>query len=1084
MDGKIRVLTSTALFDGHDVSVNLYRRLLQKRGAEVIHLGHNRSVSEVIRVAIQEDVDALLISSYQGGHNEYFRYLYDELKRLNATDKLIFGGGGGVILPSEIKELEEYGITKLYHAIDGQKIGIDGIADDIINRISIHKKSIKKDFEITEDIIAKNNTNDHYLISKQISYLENIDKNSHISDLIQLYKKYDKNKSIVLGVTGTGGSGKSSLIDEIIGRFIHFTKNTNIAVLAVDPSKSKSGGALLGDRIRYNQIYNDRVFFRSFATRNSFNELSRAIESSINLMKSCGYDLIIVETSGIGQGDSSVVKISDYSMYVMTAEFGAPSQLEKIDMLDIADFIVINKFEKTGSEDAYREVKIHWLRNHPEFNVDKTIPLEKIEMPVYACMSNQFNNSGVNKLFIDLLHLLKNQKNGDFQENTSAIELLPTELSNDFGLIDNPRINYLAEIAETVRNYHKESQEQINIASDAFSIKETIKQVEDKEVIAYLKEKFNEKWKALKPDVINFLSNWDELKKQYHKDEIKYKIQNRDFTIELFHNTLSGSKIPKVSLPKYNSWGELVKFYFKENLPGYFPYTAGVFPFKRTTEDPKRQFAGEGGPDRTNKRFHFLCKDDKAKRLSVAFDGITLYGEDPAVEPDIYGKIGESGVSICTVDDMDRLLKGFDQTDPLTSVSMTINAPAPIMVAFYFIVAYKRELEKLKQQGIELSEEEKKKFRVEVFRKLRGTVQADMLKEDQGQNTCIFSINFAMKLIGDVQEYFSKNGIYNYYSISISGYHIAEAGANPITQLAFTLANGFTYVEYFLKRGLKVDEFAPNLSFFFSNGMDPEYSVIGRVARRIWAIAMRDKYKANERSQKLKYHIQTSGRSLHAQEIDFNDIRTTLQGLLAFYDNCNSLHTNSYDEAVTTPTEESVRRSMAIQMILSKEFGMLKNENPNQGTFIIEELTDLVEEAVLTEFEALSRRGGVMGAMETQYQRSKIQEQSMYYEYMKQSGQYPIIGVNTFLNENPENPYDNMKITRATDEEKQERLNDLAKFKEKHKDFVNQALSRLRDVAITGGNIFEELLDTVENASMGQITNLLYQIGGQYRRGM
>lgn len=1084
MNNKIRVLTATALFDGHDVSVNLYRRLLQKRGAEVIHLGHNRSVNEVVRVAIQEDVDALLISSYQGGHNEYFRFLYDKLKRLNASDKLIFGGGGGVILPSEIKALEEYGIAKLYHAIDGQRIGIDGIADDIIQRISRHKESLTNNFVINEEIVAQNDLTNHYNIAKQITYIENIEEDELLSKYNQLFQKYDKNKSLVLGVTGTGGSGKSSLIDEIIGRFIHFTNNTHIAVLAVDPSKSKTGGALLGDRIRYNQIYNDRVFFRSFATRNSLNELSKSIESSIALMKTCGFDLIIVETSGIGQGDSSVANISDYSMYVMTAEFGAPTQLEKIDMLDLADFIVINKFEKTGSEDAYREVKIHWIRNHPEMNIDKTMPLEKIEMPVYACMSNQFNNSGVNKLFIDLLKLLKKVKNGNYSENLAAIELLPTELSNDFGLIDNAKINYLAEIAETVRNYHKEALEQINIASDAYAIKETIKQIENQDLIAHLREKFNDKWKALKPDVINFLSNWNDLQKQYQQEEINYKIQNKDFKINLYHKTLSGSKIPKVSLPKYNSWGELVKFYFKENLPGFFPYTAGVFPFKRTTEDPKRQFAGEGGPDRTNKRFHFLCKDDKAKRLSVAFDGITLYGEDPAIEPDIYGKIGESGVSICTVEDMDRLLKGFDQTDPLTSVSMTINAPAPIMVAFYFIVAYKRELEKLEQKGVKLNEEEKKKFRIEVFRKLRGTVQADMLKEDQGQNTCIFSINFAMKLIGDVQEYFSKNGIQNYYSISISGYHIAEAGANPITQLAFTLANGFTYVEYFLKRGLKVDEFAPNLSFFFSNGMDPEYSVIGRVARRIWAIAMRDKYKANERSQKLKYHIQTSGRSLHAQEIDFNDIRTTLQGLLAFYDNCNSLHTNSYDEAVTTPTEESVRRSMAIQMILSKEFGMLKNENPNQGTFIIEELTDLVEEAVLTEFEALSRRGGVMGAMETQYQRSKIQEQSMYYEYMKQSGEYPIIGVNTFINENPENPYDNMKITRASDEEKQERLNDLSKFKDKHKDFVNQVLNRLRDVAITGGNIFEELLETVEHASMGQITSLLYEIGGKYRRGM
>src|SRR3989339_432751 len=1006
---KIRVLTATALFDGHDVSVNIYRRLLQKRGAEVIHLGHNRSVSEVITVAIQEDVDALLISSYQGGHNEYFRFLVDELKRLGATDKLIFGGGGGVILPAEIEALEKYGVNRLYHAVDGQKIGIDGISDDIIKRIQEFrkKKKNKAEIKITEPYLKKNGIKNHYEIARQISFFENNTlKTKEYDSLRSLYKKQDKNKSIVIGITGTGGSGKSSLIDELIGRFMSFTENVHIGVLAVDPSKSKSGGALLGDRIRYNQIYNDRVYLRSFATRESINELSASIQDSISVLKSFGFDIIFVETSGIGQGDSSVTKISDYSMYVMTAEFGAPTQLEKIDMLDMADYIVINKFEKIGSEDALREVKVHYIRTH-QLKVPHTMPLDKVELPVYATSSNQFNNHGVNKLFKDFLNLLQDKKKGNYKPNKKMIDLLPVSLEKDFGLIDNRRVNYLAEISDSVREYKRKSEEQANLANDAYAIKESIKQIEDSGAMKVLKEKFAEKWNKLEPDTVNYLSNWDELKKCYQVDEMKYKIQGKEFSIGLYN-----------------------------------------------------------------------------KSLSVAFDGITLYGEDPSEIPDIYGKIGESGVSICTIEDMNVLLKGFDQTDPLTSVSMTINAPAPIMVAFFFMVAYRRELEKVQKNGKKLSDKEKERLKIDTFRKLRGTVQADMLKEDQGQNTCIFSINFAMKLIGDLQEYLSKNAIKNYYSLSISGYHIAEAGANPITQLAFTLANGFTYVEYFMNRGIPVDEFAPNLSFFFSNGMDPEYSVIGRVARRIWAIAMKNKYGADEKSQKLKYHIQTSGRSLHAQEIDFNDIRTTLQGLLAFYDNCNSLHTNSYDEAVTTPTEESVRRSMAIQMILSNEFGMLKNENPNQGSFIMEELTDLVEEAVLDEFERISRRGGVLGAMETQYQRSKIQEESMYYETLKQSGDYPIIGVNKFIREESGNPYDKMLITRATDEEKNERLKQLHSFQKKNKEGLEQALNRLREVALTKGNIFEELLNTVEYASMGQITKVLYEIGGKYRRGM
>lgn len=1083
---NIRVVTAAALFDGHDVSINLFRRLLQKRGAEVIHLGHNRSVNEVVTVAIQEDADAILVSSYQGGHNEYFTYMVDLLKQLNASHIQIFGGGGGVILPSEIKNLESIGVTKLYHAIDGQKMGIDGIADDIIKRISEHKAKLNGTVlpEINEEIIKNNNTKNHLAISKQISYIEkNINNEAKLNYLRQIYEKYDKKISLVLGVTGTGGSGKSSVIDEIIGRFISYTEDINIAVLAVDPTKSKTGGALLGDRIRYNQIYNPRVYFRSFATRQRESELAEAINDSISVLKSCGFDLIIIETSGIGQANSKITEVSDKSIYVMTADFGAPTQLEKIDMLDVADMIVINKFEKLGSEDALREVIIHYLRTH-QIKANPKVPLEELGLPIYAASSNQFNNHGINRLFKDILKVLVGCNYRNYKINHSMIEMLPTKFVRDFGLLDNRRVNYLSEIADTIREYHKFVNKEAELADAAYALKKSAELTEDENIRDTLLNEFQEKWQKLHPKTREYLENHKACVEQYFQDEISYKIHDRELTIKLYKKSICGTKIPKVVPPYYDSWKELVKFYYKENFPGNFPYTSGVFPFKRTTEDPKRQFAGEGSPERTNKRFHYLCANDKAKRLSVAFDGITLYGEDPSTEPDIYGKIGESGVSVCTLEDMDILLKGFDQTDPLTSVSMTINAPAPIMVAFYFLTAYKRELEKIKAQGIELTEAEKEELKINTFRKLRGTVQADMLKEDQGQNTCIFSIDFAMKLIGDVQEYLSKHKIRNYYSLSISGYHIAEAGANPITQLAFTLANGFTYVEYFINRGIDVDDFAPNLSFFFSNGMDPEYSVIGRVARRIWAIAMRDKYNASEKSQKLKYHIQTSGRSLHAQEIDFNDIRTTLQGLLAFYDNCNSLHTNSYDEAITTPTEESVRRSMAIQYILANEFGMLYNENPNQGSFIIEFLTDLVEEAVLQEFDRLSRRGGVLGAMESQYQRSKIQEESMYYEYMKQSGEYPIIGVNTFVRPDAENPYDNMKITRASKEEKDQRLRDVAEFKEKHKDKVNQALENLKKVAITKGNIFEELLNTVEHATMGQITHLLYEIGGKYRRGM
>lgn len=1076
---KIRIVTAAALFDGHDVSINLFRRLLQKRGAEIIHIGHNRSVSEVVTVALQEDADAILVSSYQGGHNEYFRYMVDMLKENDAADILIFGGGGGVILPSEATTLESYGVKRIYHATEGQKIGIDGIADDIINSIIQHRKSIAK-FIPNDELIKQNNSAQSYLIAKQLSFFENCTDDCNRDTYRKIYADNDKGKSIVLGVTGTGGSGKSSLNDEIIGRFLSTAQNFKIGILAVDPSKSNTGGALLGDRIRYNQIYNKNVFFRSFATRSSKSEIPESIKDSIAILKSCGYDLIIVETSGIGQANSEVVTISDKSVYVMTAEFGAPTQLEKIDMLDKADFIVINKFEKRGSEDAYREVKINYLRNR-NVKTDKTLTLDELELPVYACSSNHFNNPGLNRLFKDLTASYAD-KNVEF--DYEFIAKMPTKHIVDYSLINNDKISYLSEIAESISQYKILVARQSGIAEKAYAYKIAYESTNDNDLRNRLITEYEIFYDELSEESKKYINNWSKVIENYSQDEIKYSVQGKELTINSFSKSLSGSKIPKVALPKFNDWKNILEFCYMENLPGEFPYTAGVFPFKRTTEDPKRQFAGEGSPERTNRRFHYLSKDDAAKRLSVAFDGITLYAEDPAEQPDIYGKIGESGVSICSVEDMDRLLAGFDQTDPLTSVSMTINAPAPIMVAFYFMTAYNRALKKLENDGMVLDAAARENLKLETFRKLRGTVQADMLKEDQAQNTIIFSIDFAMKLIGDLQEYLSINKIRNYYSLSISGYHIAEAGANPISQLAFTLANGFTYVEYFLNRGLKVDDFAPNLSFFFSNGMDPEYSVIGRVARRIWSVAMKNKYGADERSQRLKYHIQTSGRSLHAQEIDFNDIRTTLQGLLAFYDNCNSLHTNSYDEAVTTPTEESVRRSMAIQLILSKEFGMLKNENPNQGSFIIEELTDLVEEAVLMEFRRLSRRGGVLGAMETQYQRSKIQEESMYYEYMKQSGEFPIIGVNTFINSSDDNPYEKMQIIRTSDEEKLQRLSEVKGFQERNADKVDAALRNLREVAISGGNIFAELLNTVQYATMGQITSVLYKIGGKYRRGM
>ena len=921
-------------------------------------------------------------------------------------------------------------------------------------------------------------------ISRLISAFEN---NLNSKSITAIKKKLAAQKSkqtTVLGITGTGGSGKSSVADELINRFIKVSPDIHIAVLAVDPSKSSTGGALLGDRIRMNAIYHDRIYTRSYATRQSSSELSTALEDSIMALKAAGFDLLVVETSGIGQGDKLITKISDYSIYVMTAEFGAPSQLEKIDMLDLADFTIINKRMKPGSEDALREVIIRYVRNN-EMKVSKlnNRSLFDLDVPIYATEASEFNNAGINKLFLDILKKIPSDKKR-FKIDLKLIKLLPTGGHKDFDALHRQASHYLADIADTVDKYHEQAANDAVTANKCYSLyhsteilKERIGKSE-KRTLEQLESAYNEEWGQLSEEVKHFLGKWPFIKEQYQQNQITYRVRGKKIVAETKTESLSGILIPKVALPAYEAWGDLLRFYYRENLPGNFPFTAGVFPFKRTYEDPKRLFAGEGMPEQTNKRFHYLTDEETVHRLSVAFDSVTLYGENPSPSPDIFGKVGEAGVSICSIDNMKTLFQGFDLSAPKTSVSMTINGPAPIILAMYFMTAVAQEE---KKQGRELNKQE----RLNVFQKLRGTVQADILKEDQGQNTCIFSLDFALRMMGDVQKFFSENQIKNYYTISISGYHIAEAGANPITQLAFTLANGFHYVEHYRNLGLKIDDFAENFSFFFSNGMDPEYSVIGRVARRIWAIVLRHRYGAGEKVQKLKYHIQTSGRSLHAQDIDFNDIRTTLQALMAFYDNCNSLHTNSYDEAVTTPTEESVRRSMAIQLILSKEYGLMKNENQNQGSFIIEEMTDLVEEAVLQEFRRISHRGGVLGAMEKQYQRSKIQEESLFYEELKHSGEYPIVGVNTFLSENDEdNHFENMQVQRATEEDKKSQLNDLVEFEKRNAEQGKKALASLREVALRNGNIFEELLNTVRYVSLGQITNFLYDIGGRYRRNM
>ncbi|MBU5465239.1 methylmalonyl-CoA mutase family protein [Virgibacillus sp. MSJ-26] len=1066
----VRFVTASSLFDGHDASINIMRRILQSSGAEVIHLGHNRSVEEVVHAAIQEDAQGISISSYQGGHVEYFKYIIDLLEEHGASHIKVYGGGGGVIIPREIKELHDYGVSRIFSPEDGRKYGLQGMINIMLEECDfVPPIDLEKDLDRLK-------AGERQAMARYISYMENeeiseSDKQSTLGKIKQQARDIP-----VLGMTGTGGAGKSSLTDELIRRFMNEVPDKKVAILSIDPTKRKTGGALLGDRIRMNAIFTDRVFMRSLATRDSRTELSKAIEDVIQVVKASGYDFILVETSGIGQGDAAITDITDLSMYVMTAEFGAPTQLEKIDMIDFADFIVINKFEQQGSEDALSQVRKQYERSHLLFHQDQE------KYPVFGTIASQFNDAGTNALFAAIIDKLN--VDYDWNEEIDFERNVIAEKQNM--IITNERRHYLREIATHVRDYHKNVEKQSVIARKLYQLggtKEILGEGNheniDKAIESY-EEELNPKSKKL-------LNSWDETKERYAGEKMSYTVRNKEFEMDIVTESLSGLKVPKVAFPKFIDWGERLTWLLKENVPGAFPFTAGVFPFKRKGEDPTRQFAGEGTPERTNRRFHYLSKGEEAKRLSTAFDSVTLYGEDPAERPDIYGKVGESGVNICTLEDMKKLYDGFDLIDPKTSVSMTINGPAPIILAMFFNTAIDQQIDKFTEENDrEPSQEEYTKIKDDTLAVVRGTVQADILKEDQGQNTCIFSTEFALRMMGDIQQYFIDKNVRNYYSVSISGYHIAEAGANPITQLAFTLANGFTYVEYYLSRGMDINKFAPNLSFFFSNGLDPEYTVIGRVARRIWAITMRDKYGADERSQKLKYHIQTSGRSLHAQEIDFNDIRTTLQALLAVQDNTNSLHTNAYDEAITTPTEESVRRAMAIQMIINREFGLTKNENSLQGSFIIEELTDLVEEAVLQEFEKMNDRGGVLGAMERQYQRGKIQQESLYYEGKKHSGELPIIGVNTYLNPNPpsEEDIDSMELARASKEEKEHQISELHKFQEANKEHIDQALERLKHVAASDGNIFAELMETVKVASLGQITNSLYQVGGQYRRNM
>jgi methylmalonyl-CoA mutase len=1105
---KVRIVTAASLFDGHDAAINIMRRVIQGTGCEVIHLGHDKSAEEVVNTAIQEDANAIALTSYQGGHNEYFKYIYDLLREKNSPQIKIFGGGGGVILPEEIEDIMSYGIDRIYSPDDGRELGLQGMIDDLVKRsdFATGKEVTAEDLD---NISFENSTS----IAKIISAVENFSEEK--PDLVKAIDEKSKDLNIpIIGITGTGGAGKSSLTDELVRRFLRSNTDKKIAIISIDPSKKKTGGALLGDRIRMNAINDPRVYMRSMATRENNVSVSPFIHSALNVLKLAHPDVIILETSGIGQSGSEVSDFADVSMYVMTPEYGASTQLEKIDMLDYADLVALNKSDKRGALDALQAVRKQFQRNHLLWES----PLD--DMPVYATKASQFNDHGTTDLYNRLIEKV-NAKYSDL----NLKGFVEQEVSEDITIIPPKRVRYLSEIVENNRQYDANVEKQAELARKMYHI-EGVKSFLSNET---LDAEYQKAEKDLQQENIDFLKNWDDTKQAFKAEFYSYFVRGKEIKVETSTESLSHLKIPKISLPKYTDWGDLIKWKGQENLPGGFPYTAGIYPFKRTGEDPTRMFAGEGGPERTNRRFHYVSAEMDAKRLSTAFDSVTLYGQDPALPPDIYGKIGNAGVSIATLDDAKKLYSGFDLVNAMTSVSMTINGPAPMLLAFFMNAAIDQNVEKfIAENKLEAKVEAKLKekfddrglerpkyngelppsnnglglillgltgdevipaeayaeIKAKTIATVRGTVQADILKEDQAQNTCIFSTEFALRLMGDVQEYFITEKVRNFYSVSISGYHIAEAGANPVSQLAFTLANGFTYVEYYLSRGMNINDFAPNLSFFFSNGIDPEYSVIGRVARRIWAKAMKLKYGADERSQMLKYHIQTSGRSLHAQEIDFNDIRTTLQALYAIYDNCNSLHTNAYDEAITTPTEQSVRRAMAIQLIINKELGLAKNENPLQGSFIIEELTDLVEEAVYAEFDRITERGGVLGAMETMYQRSKIQEESMHYEWLKHTGEYPIIGVNTFLGKDGSPTVRPGEVIRSTEEEKQVQIETLHNFQKSNEDKSEAALKTLQYAAINQQNLFNVMMDAVKYCSLGQITNALFEVGGKYRRNM
>ncbi len=1109
---KVRIVTAASLFDGHDAAINIMRRILQSKGAEIIHLGHNRSVKEIVECAIEEDVQGIAITSYQGGHIEFFKYMKDLLDENGCGHIKIFGGGGGTILPQEITELHNYGITRIYSPDDGRKMGLEGMIEDVIMQCD-YCLPAKIDFSTP---MTLDEVKDIRTIARKITIAEN--------DTTTGTTKNDNNNIPVLGITGTGGAGKSSVTDEIVRRYLNAYPDKTIAVISVDPSRKKTGGALLGDRIRMNSISNPRAYMRSLATRDDNIALSSAAGRALEICKAAAFDFIILESAGVGQSDASILDYCNVSMYVMTPEYGAASQLEKINMLDYADIVCINKFDKAGALDALHDVRKQYKRNHNLWSAKNE------DMPVIGTIASQFNDAGINELFEKIMLTVEEKTKVDFgkievhhlKDTTSQTQIIPPK-----------RVRYLSEIADSNKHYDKWVDEQCAIASKLYQVK-GVMECNDNSKISddALQSLCDEYEKQLHPDCKKLIDEWALTQKKYSLDFFEYTVRDKVIKQPLTTTSLSGTKIPKLVLPKYKDSGDILRWQLQENVPGEFPFTAGVFELKRQGEDPTRMFAGEGGPERTNKRFHYVSLDQPAKRLSTAFDSVTLYGEDPGHRPDIFGKIGNSGVSIATVDDAKKLYSGFDLCDAKTSVSMTINGPAPIILAFFMNAAIDQQCEKWLTENNQWETAEKvfkQKYihqnkpryynpssperlpegnnglglqllglsgdevlpadvyapiKASALSQVRGTVQADILKEDQAQNTCIFSTEFALKLMGDVQEYFISKKVRNFYSVSISGYHIAEAGANPITQLAFTLANGFTYVEYYLSRGMNIDDFAPNLSFFFSNGMDAEYSVIGRVARRIWAKAMKYKYKANDRSQKLKYHIQTSGRSLHAQEIDFNDIRTTLQALYAIYDNCNSLHTNAYDEAITTPTEESVRRAMAIQLIINRELGSAKTENFIQGSFAVETLTDLVEEAVLTEFDRITERGGVLGAMERMYQRNKIQEESLYYEHQKHTGELPLIGVNTFLNKKGSPTIIPGEVIRSTTEEKEQQIANLLAFQKRNHDKCYDALKQLKKVAVENGNIFEQLMETVKYCSLGQITHALYEVGGQYRRSM